>query len=618
MNDSFVSFERNQFLKKIISDFPSSSGCYLMKDKEGKVLYVGKAKSLKNRVKSYFSSNLPIKVKRLMLRVFDIEFFLTNSEYEALLLENNLIKKYSPFYNISLKDGKTYPVIRITNEGFPRVFRTREIIRDGSLYYGPYVNLYQMDTILKAIDQIYPLRKCKEIPLRKRKEPCLFYHLGRCSAPCIGNISSEDYQENLKEVKELLKGNLKDFKKVLSQKMWEASHLLEFEKASFLSSVLDSLERVEFSQNVEKLTGSSSDYLALLKEEEVSCLAVIQVREGKLLGKEIFFFENLMFEEENLTQFIWQFYEKTQSLPQEIYLSFSLDEEEKALLEKGFKERNSLSIKILNPKAGHHLKLLNIAKENAHLSYLSRYKEKNALFELQTSLSLPSLPLRIEGIDIAHIDGKYPVGVVVSFFEGVPDKKSYRLYNLRSLEGNIDDYKAIKEVIARHYPKSDKLPDLLLIDGGKGQLSSASSVLKELGFSFPVASLAKREEEVFLVGKREPHLFPKGNRALAILQAVRDESHRFSTNQNRKLMGKRFSSLPWQEIEGMGEVRAKQVLIAFPSWKDLEKASQEELQSKASLSKTLSEKLYLWVQEKKEFKEILEFNFDSFITNDKE
>lgn len=609
MKDSFVSSERNNFLKKIVSNFPITPGCYLMRSEEGEVLYVGKAKSLKSRVKSYFSPNLVVKVKRLMLKVFDIEFFITNSEYEALLLENNLIKKYNPFYNISLKDGKTYPVVRITNEDFPRVFRTREVIKDGSLYYGPYVNLYQMDIVLKAIDQIYPLRKCREIPLRKRKEPCLFYHLERCSAPCIGKISKDNYEEKINEVKDLLKGNLKDFKKTMTEKMWEASFSLEFEKASYIDSVLKSLEKVEFSQDVEKLSGSSSDYLALIVEEEIACLAIVQVREGKLLGKEIFFFENLMFEEESLTQFIWQYYEKIKIVPQEIYLSFSLQDDEKLILEKGLKERNSHNVKILTPKVGRHLRLLNIAKENARLSLASRYKEKNALFELQTSLSLPNLPLRIDGIDIAHIDGKYPVGVVVSFWEGKPDKKLYRLYNLKSLEGHIDDYKSIKEVIARHYPKAEKLPDLLLIDGGKGQLSSAYSILKELGFSFPIASLAKREEEVFLVGEKESLRFPKGNRALAILQAVRDESHRFSTKQNRKLMGKRLSSLPIEEVEGIGKVRAKKILIAFPSWESLQEASLDDLQRKGDLNLTLAKNLFSWVQMRKEIRGEIDLDF---------
>lgn len=609
MKDSFVSLERNDFLKKIISNFPSTSGCYLMKSEEGEVLYVGKAKSLKSRIKSYFLPNLAIKVKRLMLRVFDIEFFITGSEYEALLLENNLIKKYNPFYNISLKDGKTYPVVRITNEEFPRVFRTRNIVKDGSLYYGPYVNLYQMDIILKAIDQMYPLRKCKEIPLRNRREPCLFYHLKRCSGPCIGKVSLESYDEKIKEVKDLLKGNLKDFKKTMTEKMWEFARSLEFEKASYIDSVLKSLEKVEFSQDVEKLLGDSSDYLALITEGEVSCLAIVQVREGKLLGKDIFFFENIMFEEESLTQFIWQYYEKNSVIPQEIYLSFPLEEEERGMLERGLKERNSLNVKIINPKLGRHSRLLNLAKENARLSLASRYKEKNALFELQTSLSLPNLPLRIEGIDIAHIDGKYPVGVVVSFWEGKSDKKFYRLYNLKSLDGRIDDYKSIKEVIARHYSKAEKLPDLLLIDGGKGQLSSAHSILSELGFNFPLASLAKREEEVFIIGEKQPLIFPKGNRALAILQAVRDESHRFSTKQNRRLMGKRFSTLPIEEIEGIGKVRAKNILIAFPSWESLQEATLEEIQRKTSLPLSLAGNLLSWIKKRSEEEKVLELDF---------
>lgn len=596
MKEKEILSKRMIFLKEISTKMPKTSGCYLMKDENGNVLYVGKAKVLKNRVRSYFLKNISPKVSKLMSKVFNIDFVVTNTEYEALLLENNLIKKYHPFYNINLKDGKTYPVIRITHERFPRIFRTRHIIMDGSSYYGPYVNLEQMDIALEAINRLYPLRKCKEVPLKKRKQPCLFYHLKRCCGPCIKDVS-EEYDCYMKEVKDFLRGNVKNFKRIMTQRMWKAAENLDFEKAQLINKILASLDSFKISQDVDNLSQSSADYIALVEDDEESCLAIIQVREGKMIGRDLFFFKTFSTKEESFEEFISQYYERKERIPKEIHISYELSQDSLKMIQENLKEKSSRSINILTPRAGHHMRLLRIAVENARLSLNMKYKEKESLNELQEILGLPLKPVRIDGIDIAHIDGKYPVGVVVSFWEGKPDKSHYRLYNLRSLEGKIDDYKAIKEVIARHYSKSQVLPDLLLIDGGKGQLSSALQVMQEMGLSFSLCSLAKKREEIFLPKKANSLLLPKGNRALAVLQNVRDEAHRFSTKQNRKLMTKRLKVLEINKISGVGPQRTKAIIQAFPSMADLLQASVEDLKNKANIPEKLSKTIVHWLKE---------------------
>ncbi|KAL0265525.1 UNVERIFIED_CONTAM: hypothetical protein PYX00_011064 [Menopon gallinae] len=360
--------------------------------------------------------------------------------------------------------------------------------------------------------------------------------------------------------------------------MWEAAENLNFEQAMLIDQTLNSLSLLEKNQDVEKVSASCADYLGFIEEEGTASVMILQVREGKLIGKESFLFQTISEEKETLEYFIWQYYDKAATLPCVIYLSYEFSAERRDLLERALREKSGRSVKILRPKVGRHFRLLGIAKENALLTLNTQKYKKVSLKRLADILSLANLPKRIEGIDIAHIDGKYPVGVVVSFWQGKPDKSAYRLYNLRSVVGKVDDYKAIKEVIVRHYGKGYLAPDLLLIDGGKGQLNAAVALLKELEFDMPVCALAKRMEEIFISGQKQPIILPKGDQSLAILQAVRDEAHRFATKQNRKLMGKRLQQLEINQIPGIGPKRARLLLENFSTFESLQEAKKEDLE----------------------------------------
>jgi excinuclease ABC subunit C len=577
-------------------DYPDCPGVYIWKDAGGHPIYVGKARSLRARLRSYFSGGKDIKTRFLLDRAADIELIVTATEYEALLLENNLIKRWRPKYNITLKDGKTYPVIRITADEFPRVFRTRRIVFDGSEYFGPYPKPQQIDTYLRLIEKYFPLRRCRG-PLRQRSAPCLNYHMGRCSAPCANKIDREAYARIVDEVRTLLSGRSRELVRDLRQKMKEASERLDFERAAVLRDQVTAIEEVSEGQHVERIEGGDRDYVAHAEGPEgTATLVVLQVREGKLIGKEVFRVAAWGPEEESFSQFLSDHYAGVRTFPEEVLVDASVDEES---LSAYFRELVGRPVAVRMPQRGRHAEMLALARENAReeLARAARSVEKDAALErLARDLGLEHPPRRIEGFDIAHLEGQDTVASMVSFLDGRPDRKQYRIFNIRSLHGAVDDFESIREVVARRYTKvlneGLERPDLVLIDGGKGQLSAAVGVLEGLGLvGIPVAGLAKKKEEVFVPDREEPLAIDGDSPGLRILQAVRDESHRFATTRHKLKRGKRMSLSLLEGVPGIGSARSRRLMEAFGSIGKVLEATPEEIAAKAGMPRETAARL---------------------------
>ena len=536
-------------LKETAKNAPSAPGVYIMKD-EGAIIYIGKAKSLKNRLKSYFSGVKDIKTATLMKRVKSIETIIVPTEYDALLLENTLIKQHSPKYNISLKDGKTYPVIRITNEDYPRIFRTRRIINDSSLYYGPFPNGQAVAAMMSIIDKLFPLRKCRTI--KKRKAPCMYYHIGRCMAPCCNKISIDNYRAHVQRVQKLLEGETESLIIDLTEKMHELANNLQFEKAAYFRNSIRSIEELAGEDNaVEDMNPEDRDYIAWASEGVLSTFTVFSMRGGKMTGRDLFRTQSASDEMESLELFITTYYDKTRQPPAKVYLQILSHGEHRGTesTEKFLNNTFGYVPELLTPADKHHVAIMAMARQNAVEDLRKRIRERGAgpaLDELARALDIESRPERIEGFDISHLDGKFPVASLVSFKNGVPDKKNYRHYKLRTLEGKIDDFASMREVIQRRYSKllneGIDLPDLILVDGGIGQVNAAKGVLDTLGAEIDIAGLAKQDEEIWLPYAKKPIILSRESEALKVLQHIRDESHRFANNFNRKLRSKEITN----------------------------------------------------------------------------
>jgi excinuclease ABC subunit C len=582
-------------LRESVREFPDRPGVYLMKDEQGTVIYVGKAKELRKRVSSYFTGNQPIKTRVLVSKIGSIEYILTSNEYEALLLENNLIKKWNPRYNINLKDGKTYPVIKVTGEDFPRIYRTRRIIQDGSQYYGPFADVTKIDMYLELIEKLFPLRKCKGA-LKKREHPCLYYHIGRCAAPCAGKIDKEAYNRRVEEARKLLSGETAELEQQLEETMAEQSRQLDFEKAAETRDLLEAVRTVGAGQEVVDFEEESRDYIGSAKRDTLCSFNVLQMRGGKMMGRDLYRAESYGSGEEALTEFFIRYYTGADKLPQLIYTS---DAAEASLLERFFREEFGAEVTVRVPEEGRHQRILNMAVENAKQDAERRLRAVEripALEDLQEVLSLSKLPRRIEGFDIAQLSGTNPVASLVSFYNGNPDKARYRRFHIKSLQGKVDDYEAIREVVARRYTRllneQRELPDLVVIDGGKGQVNAARQILDDLGLGqLPVVGLAKKLEEIYTPGDGEPVRLPEGTEALRVLQAVRDETHRFATGFNKALRKKGLNLSTLEGIDGIGPKRSKALLSAFGSIAELAAADPEEVAGKTGIPRELAERL---------------------------
>ena len=560
---------------------PQQSGVYLWRNEEETVIYVGKAKNLKNRLSSYFSGNKDIKTRLLIAHAKSIEYITTTNEYEAFLLENNLIKKYTPRYNINLKDGKSYPVLRITKEEFPKMFKTRRILQDGSTYFGPYPDVNALDTFIETIFKLYPVRHCRTF--RKRDTPCLYYHMKQCKAPCCNKISKEDYQNYIKEIIGLLSGKAEDNIERLTAEMKQAAKDLNFEKAARLRDGIKALMVMNNQNIVESFDSEDKDYIAHDREGELVSFTVLKVRSGKLLGRENYRVESLNEDDELLSEFMNAYYEDLQQVPPNIFVEnnaqFDLINQ---WLQDNFKESSIPNLCVVSSQRD--IASINMAHQNAHEDIVRRLRERGdtpALEELKTLLQLDTLPVRIEGFDIAHIGGKFPVASLISFYNGNPDKKNYRYFRLKTTDGIIDDFASMKEAVSRRYTRllneQADLPDLILIDGGIGQVNAVESILQSLNLDIPVAGLAKRDEEIYLPGNSVPFCLPKRSDALRLLQRVRDETHRFATSRNQNLRTKENTESIFLELPGVGEKRALTLQKQFTTLENLAEAEESAI-----------------------------------------
>lgn len=556
----------------------------MWRNPQGTVIYVGKAKNLKNRLSSYFSKGKDIKTRILISRAQSIEYITTANEYEAFLLENNLIKKYTPRYNIDLKDGKSYPVLRITNDKFPRLFKTRMMVQDGSLYFGPFPDVAALDTFIDTLYKLYPLRHCKQF--KERDYPCLYYHIGRCKAPCCKKIDKDSYNAYIGEISELLEGKGKETEEKLSKEMKEAAAALNFEKAARIRDGLKALMIMQNQNIVEDFSAEDRDYIAFWREGELASFTVLKIREGKVQGRDNYRVTSLNEDDELMPEFINAYYTEETDLPPAIYVP---TQEGLDFMERWLKERFTTQTKIVlvaEPMENYkrHKAALDMAQQNAHEDIIRRLRERGdvpALQELKEQLGLKTLPVRIEGFDIAHIGGKFPVASLISFYNGNPDKKNYRYFRLKTTNGIIDDFASMREAATRRYTRllneGTELPDLILIDGGIGQVNAVEGVLKALDLDIPVAGLAKRDEEIYKPGDSTPITLPKRSDALRLLQRVRDETHRFATSRNQRLRTKENVVSAFSQLPGIGPKRERILTQKFMTLEKLAAAQEADI-----------------------------------------
>ena len=605
---------------------PKTSGVYLWRDEKDIVIYVGKAKSLKNRLSSYFASRRDIKTRILVSRARRIEYIQTDNEYEALLLENNLIKKYKPRYNINLKDGKTYPVLKITNERYPRLYRTRRIQNDGARYFGPFPNVPAVDDFLSLIKRTYTLRQCKRL---KKREPCLYFHIGRCSAPCADKISETDYRKDIDEIALLLEGDLKKPLAELTEKMKAAAAAREFEKAARIRDGMQAVRALRGQNSVEDMDPEARDYIGWAAEGALITFTVFKMRGGKVVGRDLYRTESLKDEAEVLPEFLIAYYTDPKQIPPHIFVCAGQEYE---LAEQWFADRLGVKVTITaipledrkqasddttaasieetesvaaekTPVYGtailrRHKAALAMAQFNAKEDAARRLKELGdfpALEELQKILSLDRPPHRIEGFDIAHLHGKYTVASLISFKDGNPDKKNYRIFRLRTTDGIIDDYASMREAVARRYTRllneAAELPDLIMIDGGIGQVNAAKAILDALELDIPLVGLAEKNEELYRPHINKPIILPRRSAALRVLQRVRDETHRFANTRNNRLRSKEELHLQFEQLPHIGEKRAARLLRSFSSIEKLAAASVEAAAAAARITQAQAEEV---------------------------
>ena len=592
----------NEKISRALAVLPDRPGVYLMRDDKGKIIYVGKAVVLKNRVRSYFrnlAAHTP-KVKAMVAKIDDFETIVTDNELEALILECNLIKEHRPRYNISLKDDKSYPYLKVTvQEQYPRIYVTRRILRDGAKYYGPYADAGALHATVKLVRELFPLRNCRKM---NPDRPCLQYHIKRCLAPCAGYISYEDYGKMIKAVLMLVEGRTNEVVKDLKQRMKEAAEDYNFEEAARLRDQLHAVDRLNEQQKA-VTSGGDQDAIALASDDTGTCLQIFFVRSGKLVGRDSYFLsaENNESKEEIITAFLKQYYLDATFVPREILLPALPEKEELDILTEWLSEKAKRKVELLKPQKGLKYELLKMVAENAEKNLAERLRkgqislksEEQAAEDLRLALHLPQTLARMDCFDISHTQGSETVASMVVFRDGKPSKQDYRRYKIRSTEGKPDDFKSMQEVVYRRYRDLKDLPSLVIIDGGKGQLSSALEVIRGLGLhELPVIGLAKREEEIFVEGAHESILLSKDSDALKLIQRIRDEAHRFAITYHRKLRGKRNLVSILDHIEGIGPKRRQALWKHFGSLEAIKKAETEDLSAVAGMNKATAQKIY--------------------------
>ena len=584
---------------------PDKPGVYIMKNAEGRIIYVGKAIVLKNRVRQYFQSgkNHSPKVRAMVSHIADFEIIMTASEVEALILECNLIKKHRPRYNISLKDDKSYPYIKVTvQEDFPRVFITRRILKDGARYFGPYTNATAVHESLKLLRRLFPLRTCKHL----QERPCLEYHIKRCLAPCAGKVEKGDYDAMIRAVLLFLEGRTEDVEKELQLRMEQAAESFNFEIAARLRDQLLAVRKIAEKQNI--VTGSGDqDAVGLARSEIGVVVQVFMIRGGKMIGREHFLLQGSEDESDGqvLAAFLQQYYHRATFIPREILLPLEIPQAEQELLEKWLSaKKQKAKVQLILPQRGTKKDIVDMAASNAE-KYLhdeaARIKQANdqtlgAVEELGRYLGLPKPPDRMECFDISHNQGSETVASMVVFEGGLPKKSDYRRFKIQSTEGKPDDFLSMREVTTRRYVDlpEEELPDLIIIDGGKGQLSSALEIIRNVAghMQVPVVGLAKQFELVFTEGNPEPVVLPRHSQALYLIQRIRDEAHRFAITYHRKLRGKRNLVSVLDHIVGIGPKRRQALWSHFGSINKIKAATVEELAMAPGMNKPAAEAVY--------------------------
>ncbi|MFJ6030848.1 excinuclease ABC subunit C [Bacillus toyonensis] len=591
----------HEHLKEKLAILPDQPGCYLMKDKQGTVIYVGKAKVLKNRVRSYFTGSHDGKTLRLVGEIVDFEYIVTSSNLEALILELNLIKKYDPKYNIQLKDDKTYPFIKITAEKQPRLLITRNVKKDKGKYFGPYPNAQSAHETKKLLDRMYPLRKCSNMP----DKVCLYYHMGQCLAPCVKEVTEEQNKEIVDEIIKFLNGGHKEIRSELETKMYEASEKLEFERAKELRDQIAHIDAIMEKQKMIMSDLVDRDVFGYAVDKGWMCVQVFFVRKGKLIERDVSMFPIYDEPEEGFLTFIGQFYENSSHFkPKEIVVPGSIDSE---LVER------FLEVEATQQKRGKKKDLVELANKNAKIAleekfYLIERDEERtikAVDQLGKQLGIET-PYRIEAFDNSNIQGTNPVSAMIAFIDGKPAKKEYRKYKIKTVQGP-DDYESMREVVRRRYTRALKenlpLPDLIIIDGGKGHLAAVSDVLEnELGLYIPMAGLVKDDKHktshLIIGDPPEPVILERNSQEFYLLQRIQDEVHRFAITFHRQLHGKSVIQSALDDIPGIGDKRKKVLLKHFGSLKKMKEASVAEF-VEAGMPKNVAETIYTYLTDKK-------------------
>ena len=619
--------ETTENVQAVLNTLPGKPGCYLMKDETGKVIYVGKAINLRHRVRSYFHSaaNNHPRTQQLVRKIADIEWIVVDSELEALILEMNLIKKYRPHYNVRLKDDKRYPYIKVHwADPFPKVTVTRQMVQDGSRYFGPYTSVWAVHQTLDVLRRIFPYLTCDRTITGEDERACLYYDIKLCVAPCIGAASYESYRQMIDDLCQFLQGRTEPIVSRLQLEMEQAAEQLRFERAAALRDQIKAIENVVERQKVISSEYIDSDVIAMARANGDACVQVFFIRGGKLIGREYFLLEGTEATPDPgvIAEFIKQFYDQAPSVPDQVLLPHEVEEAQ--IIRQWLSQKSGgEKVEIIVPHEGQQRDLIEMAADNAAETLAAlkaqweadTHRQEQALTELQQALGLPEPPNRIECYDISNTQGTAAVGSMVVFEQGVPKKGFYRRFNIRTVTGP-DDFASMEEVLTRRFSRWEAseeaamapgkkpdsafalLPDLLLVDGGKGQLGRAVSVLDhyDLLNKVPVASLAKQNEELFVPGKASPILLPRQSQGLYLIQRIRDEAHRFAITSHRNRRTKEGLASRLEVVPGIGPARRKQLLSRFGSIKDIQQASMEELTSVPGITEKIAQSIKAYLE----------------------
>ena len=595
-------------LQSKIKNIPTESGVYQFKNKDGEIIYIGKAKNLRNRVRSYFQKNKyqTPKNQSMIKRIKDVEWIIVRSNVEALLTEANMIKEIQPKYNVDLKDDKSFPFIRISNEPYPQVLLTRKIEKDGSKYFGPYTDVKNLRYSLKALHKIFPVRSCSyymddDSVAAKKVKVCLDYHIKKCEGPCEGFVNRDHYNAMIERVIKFLQGRTKETEEYVRRQMEIAAADLRYEDAAMYRDQLNAVRR--FKERQRKVTADfdDRDIFALAREDDIGVMTILRVRNGRIFGREKVSLQNL---DENeapvFASVISRFYMDTDFLPKEITVSVLPEGQDE--LEEWLSDKKGSKVIIRQPQRGEKAKEVRMSYQNAKLllgEWLINRKKRRELVpkmvnQLQEDLQLKAPPRRIEAFDISHLGGTNTVASLVCFVDGKPKKSEYRKFKVKTVSA-IDDFASMREVVHRRYLRQKKekgsLPDLILIDGGKGQLSMAVSALRELGLDYvPIVGLAKRLEEVFVPGQSEAQSIHKQSPGLILLRRIRDEAHRFAITFQRSKRKDSLTSL-FNDIDGMGPKRVQKLLQSFDSTETIAKSTQKDISTKTGIPEKLAEEI---------------------------